>query len=125
MKDDDHFWGCYNWATFAILKDEQVAEMLKKQDAIIKELRDIEKQLSDNVKARIECEKTLIAKLDMLEAERKALKKEIEEHKFVIKTLESLNGGDELEVLKDVTSACFVDSKSAIKRFLGWFKKKK
>ena len=109
--------GC-GWNTFAILKDEQVAEILKKQDATIKEL-------SDNVKARIECEKTLIAKLDMLEAERKALKKEIEEHKFTIKTLDAVYSANDLEVLKDVTSECFDDSKSAIKRFFGRFKKKK
>ena len=105
------------WNTFAILKDEQVAEIIEKQDATIKELR-------DNVKVRIECEKSLTAKIDMLEAEKKALKKEIEEHKFVIKTLDAVNGGDELEVLKDVISECFNDFKSALKRFFGWFKNK-
>ena len=118
LKSDYSPLGCYDLATVAILKDEQVAEMLKKQDTKIKEL-------SDNVKARIECEKTLTAKLDMLEAERKALKNEIDRHKFTIETLEMMNGGDELEVLKDVTSARFVVSKCAIKRFFSWFKKEK
>lgn len=125
LKSDDSCFGCCGWNTFAILKDEQVAETLKKQDATIKELREIEKQLSNNVKTRLECEKTLTAKIDMLEAERKALKKEIEEHKFTIKTLDAVNGGNELEVLKDVTSECFDDFKSTIKRFFGRFKKKK
>lgn len=120
------FYGCgCGWNTFAVLNDEQVAEMLKKQDATIKELREREKLLSDKVKARVECEKTLSAKIDMLEAERKALKKEIEEHKFTIKTLDALNGANDLEVLKDVTSECFDDFKGAIKRFFGRFKKKK
>lgn len=125
LQSDDGYFGYCGWNTFAILKDEQVAEMLKKQDATIKGLREIEKQLSDNVKTRVECEKTLFAKIDMLEAERKALKKEIEEHKFTIKTLDMVNGVNDLEVLKDVTSECFDDSKGAIKRFFGWFKKKK
>ena len=122
LRGDDGYFGGYfgrsGWNTFAILKDDQVAEMLKKQDATIKELREIEKQLSDNVK-------TLTVKIDLLEAERKALKKEIEEHKFTIKTLDALNGANDLEVLKDVTSECFDDFKSAIKRFFGRFKKKK
>lgn len=118
LQSGDDLFGYCGWNTFAILKDEQVAEMLKKQDATIK-------QLSDNVKIRVECEKTLTAKIDLLEAERKALKKEIEEHKFTIKTLDAVNGCDELEVLKDVTSECFDDFKCALKRFFGWFKKKK
>lgn len=118
LQSGDDLFGYCGWNTFAILKDEQVAEMLKKQDATIKELR-------DNVKTRVECEKTLTVKIDMLEAERKALKKEIEEHKFTIKTLDAVNGANECEVLKDVTSECFDDFKSAIKRFFGWFKIKK
>lgn len=118
LSSDDSFLGCYGWDSFAILNDEQVAEMLKKQDAMIKELR-------DNVKARIECEKTLTAKIDMLVAEKKALKKEIEEHKFTIKTLDALNSANDLEVLKDVTSECFDDFKGALKRFFGRFKRKK
>jgi hypothetical protein len=129
LRGDDGYFGGYfghcGWNTFAILKDEQVAEMLKKQDATIKELREIEKRLSDNVKTRIECEKLLTAKIEMLEYERKALKKEIEEHKFTIKTLGAVNGVDDCKVLKDVTSECFNDSKGAIKRFFGWFKNKK
>jgi hypothetical protein len=129
LRGDDGYFGGYfghcGWNTFAVIKDEQVAEMLKKQDATIKELREIEKRLSDNVKTRIECEKTLTVKIDMLEAERKALKKEIEEYKFTIKTLDAVNGVDDCKVLKDVTSECFDDFKSALKRFFGWFKKKK
>lgn len=125
LQSDDGFFGFCGWNTFAVLNDEQVAEMLKKQDATIKELREREKLLSDNVKTRVECEKTLTVKIDALEAERKALKKEIEEHKFTIKTLDALNGANDLEVLKDVTSECFNDFKSALKRFFGRFKKKK
>lgn len=125
LQSGDGFFGCCGWNTFAILKDEQVAETLKKQDATIKELWEIEKRLSDNVKTRLECEKLLTAKIEMLEDERKALKKEIEEHKFTIQALEAVNGVDDCKVLKDVTSECFNDSKSAIKRFFGWFKKKK
>lgn len=113
-------YGC-GWATFAILKDEQVAEMLKKQDATIKELREIEKQLSDNVKTRLECEKTLTAKIEMLENERKALKKEIEKIEIQL----ALNGRDDSDVLKEAVDENVNDSKSAIKRFFSWFKKKK
>lgn len=113
------FYGCgCGWATFAILKDEQVAETLKKQDATIKELKDMDKLLREDVKAHTEHEA-------MLEKRIEALKKEIEEHKFTIKTLEAVNGANDLEVLKDVTSECFDDFKSALKRFFGWFKKKK
>lgn len=125
LGNDDRMWGYSCWSTFAVLNDEQVAEILKKQETTIKELREREKQLSDNVKARIECEKTLTAKIDMLESERKAIKKEIEELEFTIKTLDALNSADDLEVLKDVTSECFDDFKSALKRFFGRFKKKK
>jgi hypothetical protein len=129
LRGDDGYFGGYfghcGWNTFAILKDEQVAETLKKQDATIKELWEIEKRLSDNVKTRLECEKLLTAKIEMLEDERKALKKEIEEHKFTIQALEAVNGVDDCKVLKDVTSECFNDFKSATKRFFGWFKKKK
>lgn len=118
LKDDDSLWGHYGWSTFAILNDEQVAEILKKQDATIKELLEREKLLIDNVK-------TLTTKIDMLEAERKALKNEIEEHKFTIKTLDAVYSANDLEVLKDVTSECFDDFKGALKRFFGRFKKKK
>lgn len=97
LKSDDSCFGYRDWRTFAILNDEQVAEMLKKQDATIKEL-----------KKRIG-----------------SLKKEIEEHKFTIKTLDALNSANDLEVLKDVTSECFDDFKGALKRFFDRFKKKK
>ena len=116
--------GCFDycgWNTFAILKDEQVAEMLKKQDTTIKELRDIEKRLSDNVKTRVECEKELTVKIDMLEAERKALKKEIERLEIQL----ALNGRDDSDVLKKAVDENVNDSKSALKRFFSWFKKKK
>lgn len=97
LKSDDSCFGYCDWRTFAILNDEQVAEMLKKQDA----------------------------KIDMLVAEKKALKKEIEELKFTVKTLDALNSANDLEVLKDVTSECFDDFKGALKRFFGRFKRKK
>ena len=118
LSSDDGYFGYCGWNTFAILKDEQVAEMLKKKDATIKELRDIEKQLSDNVKARIECEKTLTDKIDMLEADSEALKREIEVQL-------ALNGRDDSDVLKAAVDENVNDSKSVLKRFFGWFKKKK
>lgn len=114
LSSDDSFWGCYGWSTFAILKDEQVAEILKKQDATIKELR-------DNVKTRVECEKTLTAKIDMLEAERKALKKKIERIEIQL----ALNGRDDSDVLKEAVDENVNNPKSALKRFFGWFKIKK
>lgn len=125
LQSGDDLFGYCGWNTFAILKDEQVAEMLKKQDATIKELREREKLLNDNVKERVKIEKVLLAKIDMLESERKALKKEIEEYKFTIKTLDAVNGANDFEVLKDVAGECFDDFKSALKRFFGWFKIKK
>lgn len=117
---NDGMWGFYEWSTFAVLNDEQVADMLKKQDATIKELREIEKQLSDNVKTRVECEKTLLDKIDALEAERKTLKKEIERIEFQL----ALNGCDDSDVLKEAVDENVNDSKSAVKLFFGWFKKK-
>lgn len=120
LSGDDGCFGYCGWNTFAILKDEQVAEMLKKQDTTIKELRDIERRLSDNVKTRVECEKTLSVKIDMLEAERKALKKEIEKLEIQL----ALNGRDDSDVLKKAVDENVNDSKSALKRFFSWFKKK-
>lgn len=125
LNSTDGFLGCYDWSTFAILKDEQVAEMLKKQDTAIKEFRDMEKLLRKDVKAHTENEKVLTTENELLKKRIEALKKEIEDYKFTIKTLDALNGANELEVLKDVTSECFDDFKSALKRFFGWFKKKK
>jgi len=125
LQSDDGYFGYCGWNTFAILNDEQVAEMLKKQDAMIKELREKEKLLRKDVEARTENEKVLTTENELLKKKIEALKKEIEEHKFTIKTLDAVNGGDELEVLKDVTSECFNDFKGALKRFFGWFKKKK
>lgn len=125
LNSTDGFWGCYDWSTFAVLNDEQVAEMLKKQDATIKELREREKLLSNDVKAHTENEKILATENELLKKKIEALKKEIEEHKLTIKTLDALNGANDLEVLKDVTSECFDDFKGAIKRFFGRFKKKK
>lgn len=122
---NDGMWGFYEWSTFAVLNDEQVADMLKKQDTAIKELREKEKLLRKDVEARTENEKVLTTENELLKKKIEALKKEIEEHKFTIKTLDAVNGGNELEVLKDVTSECFDDFKCALKRFFGWFKKKK
>jgi hypothetical protein len=118
LQNDDGYFGYCGWNTFAILKDEQVAEIIKKQDMTIKELSDIEKQLREDIKAHTEHEKVLKKRIE-------ALEKEIEEHKFTIQALEAVNGVDDCKVLKDVTSECFNDSKSALKRFFGWFKKKK
>lgn len=125
LQSDDGYFGHCGWNTFAILKDEQVAEMLKKQDTAINEFRDMEKMLRKDVKAHTENEKVLTTENELLKKRIEALKKEIEDYKFTIKTLDALNGANELEVLKDVTSECFDDFKSALKRFFGWFKKKK
>ena len=119
LNSDDGYFGYCGWNTFAILKDEQVAEMLKKQDATIKELREIEKQLSDNVKTRVECEETLLAKIDTLEAENKALKKENEEFRQWVEKLETRLGCNVVNEPHDGST------KGALKRFFGWFKKKK
>ena len=104
--------GC-GWATFAVLNDEQVAEMLKKQDATIKELREREKLLSDDVKARMENEKVLAT-------ENELIKKRVEEIEIQL----ALNGrdysSDVLAVDENINN-----SKGALKRFFGWFKKKK
>lgn len=121
IQSEDGFFGYCGWNTFAILNDEQVADMLKKQDTAIKELREIEKYLSDKVKAHVECEKTLTVKIDTLEAERKALKKRIEEVEVQL----ALNGRDDSDVLKESVDENVDDSKGAIKRFFSWFKKKK
>ena len=125
LNSDDGYFGFYEWSTFAILKDEQVAEALKKQDATIKELREKEKLLRKDVEARTENEKVLTTENELLKKKIEALKKEIEEHKFTIQTLDAVNGANDLEVLKDVTSECFDDCKVALKRFFGRFKKKK
>lgn len=114
LQSGDGCWDYCGWNTFAILKDEQVAEMLKKQDATIKELR-------DNVKTRVECEKTLTVKIDMLEAERKALKRRIEGIEIQL----ALNGRDDSDVLKEAVDENVNNPKSALKRFFGWFKIKK
>lgn len=118
LQSDDGYFGYCGWNTFAILKDEQVAEIIKKQDMTIKELSDIEKQLREDIKAHTEHEKVLKKRIE-------ALEKEIEEHKFTIQALEAVNGVDDCKVLKDVTSECFNDFKGALKRFFGRFKKKK
>ena len=110
----DSFWECCGWSTFAVLNDEQVAEMLKKQDAMINELR-------DNVKERIETEKTLLAKIDTLESERETLKKHVEKIEIQL----ALNGRDDSDVLKPAVVENVNDFKGALKRFFGWFKKKK
>lgn len=112
LQSGDDLFGYCGWNTFAILKDEQVAEMLKKQDATIK-------QLSDNVKARIECEKTLIAKIDMLKAENKVLKKKNEEFHQCVEKLETRLGRNVVDEPHGGSS------KGVINRFFGWFKKKK
>lgn len=125
LQSDDGYFGYCGWNTFAILKDEQIAEMLKKQDATIKELRDMEKLLRKDVEARTGNEKVLATENELLKKKIEALKKEIEEHKFTIQALEAVNGVDDCKVLKDVTSECFNDFKSATKRFFGWFKNKK
>lgn len=110
----DGYFGYCGWNTFAILNDEQVAEMLKKQDAMINELR-------DNVKERIETEKTLLAKIDTLESERETLKKHVEKIEIQL----ALNGRDDSDVLKPAVVENVNDFKGALKRFFGWFKKKK
>ena len=112
LQSGDDLFGYCGWNTFAILKDEQVAEMLKKQDAMIKEL-------SDNVRARIECEKTLTVKIDTLEDERKALKKENDEFRQWVVKLETRLGCNVVNEPHDGST------KGVIKRFFGWFKKEK
>ena len=112
LNSDDGYFGYCGWNTFAILNDEQVAEMLKKQDAMINELR-------DNVKERIETKKTLLAKIDTLEAENKALKKENEEFRQWVEKLETRLGCNVVNEPHDGST------KGALKRFFGWFKKKK
>lgn len=119
LQSDDGYFGYCGWNTFAILKDEQVAETLKKQDATIKELREREKLLSDNVKTRIECEKTLTVKIDTLEDERKALKKENDEFRQWVVKLETRLGRNVVNEPHDGST------KGVIKRFFGWFKKEK
>lgn len=114
LKDDDSLWGRYGWSTFAILKDEQVAEMLKKQETTIKELSDMEKLLRKDVKAHTENERVLAT-------ENELLKKRIEKVEIQL----ALNGRDDSDVLKAAVDKNVNDSKSAIKRFLGWFKRKK
>lgn len=105
LSSDDSFLRCYGWSTFAVLNDEQVAEMLKKQDAMIKELREREKQLSDNV--------------NTLEAENKALKKENDEFRQWVEKLETRLGCNVVNEPHDGST------KGALKRFFGWFKRKK
>lgn len=117
LQSDDGYWGycgSCGWSTFAVLNDEQVAEILKKQEATIKELREKEKQLSDNVKARIENEKVLAA-------ENELLKKGIEEIEIQL----ALNGRDDSDVFKEAVDKNVNNPKSALKRFFGWFKIKK
>ena len=114
LKDDDSLWGHYGWSTFAILNDEQVAEIVKKQDMTIKELREMDKLLRRDVEAHTEHEKFLATKNELLE-------KRIEE----IKVQLALNGCDDGDVLKEAVDENINDFKSATKRFFGWFKKKK
>ena len=114
LNSDDCLWGSYKWSTFAILKDEQVAEMLKKQDATIKELGDIEKQLRKDVEKHTEHERVLAT-------ENELLKKRVEE--IEIKLI--LNGRDDSEVLKEAVDENVNDSKGVLKRFRDWFKKKR
>lgn len=112
LQSDDGFFGCCGWNTFAILKDEQVAETLKKQDATIKELSDIEKQLRKDVKAHTEHAKVLAT-------ENELLKKENEEFRQWVEKLETRLG-------RNVVNEPHDDStKGALKRFFGWFKNKK
>lgn len=114
LKDDDFLWGRYGWSTFAVLNDEQVAETLKKQDATIKELKDMDKLLRKDIKAHTEHEKMLATKNELL-------KKRIGE----IEVQLALNGCGDSDVLKESVDENVNDSKGVIKRFFGWFKKKK
>lgn len=114
LSSDGDFLGCYGWSTFAILKDEQVAETLKKQDTTIKELRGMDKLLREDVKAHTKRE-------EVLATENELLKKRIEE----IEVQLALNGRDDSDVLKEVVDENINETKGALNRFFGWFKKKK
>lgn len=114
-------WGFYEWSTFAVLNDEQVADMLKKQDTAIKELREKEKLLRKDVEARTENEKVLTTENELLKKKIEALKNEVEKIEIQL----ALNGRDDCDVLKAAVDENVNDFKSTIKRFFGWFKKKK